>query len=75
MGKGAEAHGVPSPGKVLPDSTPTAARLDDHVVLALVNTDVVNVAGQVRRVMEKHQIARLCLRMRFAMELMELFPE
>jgi len=23
--------------------------------------------------MEKHQIARLCLRMRFAMELMELF--
>lgn len=73
MGESAEAHGVPSPGKVLPDGPPVAARLYDHVVLALVDTDMINVAGQITGVMEKHQVTWLRLRMRFPVELMKLF--
>ena len=72
MGNGAEAHGIPSPGKILPDGPAVAARLYDHVVLALVNTDMIDVAAQVRCVMEKHQVTRPRLRMRFPMEFMEL---
>jgi hypothetical protein len=72
MRQRAEGHRVACPGEVLPLGVAAAGRLGNHVVSALVDAHVVDVAVRVAVDVEEHQVAAPCLGLADGPELEEL---